>query len=62
MQDAGSQDRSSTTDGHQISPKKAEKFHNGAREAKGLFSWQNFWRNATVAVSLLFGKYCSIMV
>jgi hypothetical protein len=29
---------------------------------KGLFSWQNFWRNATVAVSLLFGKYCPIMV
>jgi hypothetical protein len=29
---------------------------------KGLFSWQNFWRNATVAVSLLFGKYCLIIV
>jgi chromosome segregation ATPase len=28
---------------------------------EGLFSWQNFWRNATVAVSLLFGKYCPIM-
>jgi hypothetical protein len=27
-----------------------------------LFSWQNFWRNATVAVSLLFGKYCPIIV
>jgi hypothetical protein len=29
---------------------------------KGLFSWQNLWQNATVAVSLLFGKYCPIMV
>jgi hypothetical protein len=29
---------------------------------EGLFSWQIFWRNATVAVSLLFGKYCPIMV
>jgi hypothetical protein len=29
---------------------------------KGLFSWQNFQRNVTVAVSLLFGKYCLIMV
>jgi hypothetical protein len=27
-----------------------------------LFSWQNFWRNATVAVSLLFGKYYPIIV
>jgi hypothetical protein len=32
------------------------------RGIKGLFSWQNFWRNATVAVSLLFDKYCPIMV
>jgi hypothetical protein len=30
--------------------------------ALGLFSWQNFWQNATVAVSLLFGKYCPIIV
>jgi hypothetical protein len=28
----------------------------------GCLVWQNFWRNATVAVSLLFGKYCPIMV
>jgi hypothetical protein len=27
-----------------------------------LFSWQKFWRNAIVAVSLLFGKYCPIIV
>jgi hypothetical protein len=23
---------------------------------KALFSWQNFWQNATVALSLLFGN------
>jgi hypothetical protein len=31
-------------------------------DTRGLFSWQNFWRNAIVAVSLLFGKYYPIMV
>jgi hypothetical protein len=30
--------------------------------SQGLFTSQKFWRNATVAVSLLFGKYCLIMV
>jgi hypothetical protein len=30
--------------------------------SKRLFSWQKFWRNDTVTVSLLFGKYCPIIV
>jgi hypothetical protein len=34
----------------------------GVEENRGLFSWQNFWRNATVSVSLLFDKYCLIMI
>jgi hypothetical protein len=38
------------------------RFDPGTQEPKGLFSWQIFWRNVTVAVSLLFGKYCPIMV
>jgi hypothetical protein len=29
---------------------------------QALCSWQNFCANATVAVSLLFDKYCSIMI
>jgi hypothetical protein len=34
----------------------------GAFGSTRLFSWQNFWQNTTVAVSLLFGKYCPIIV
>jgi hypothetical protein len=33
-----------------------------AIDSTAQFRCQNFWQNATVAFSLLFGKYCPIMV
>jgi hypothetical protein len=44
------------------SPNNLEAKAPNPNKTQGLFGWQNFWRNATVAVSLLFGKYCPIMV